>query len=217
MDARPPTSVMPAVLREAVREMPHWFVIGGQAVRCFCPYRPSRDVDFGVSKAADMDDLVTQLQARGAVEIIESSPDTVHLRFDDVNVSIFVLELLVPFVEDRRLTPVGILATKIHAILDRGARRDFFDLYIILQQNSLGIAACLRAIREVFQQDVNEPLLLRALTYFDDADREAPLPGEGRGDWSAVKEYFLTRVGNLLVPPMRELKIQTLVVDVDEA
>ncbi len=70
--------------------------------------------------------------------------------------SIFVLELLAPFVEDRRLTPVGILATKIHAILDRG-------------------------------------------------------------DWSAVKEYFLTRVGNLLVPPVRELKIQTLVVDVDEA
>lgn len=85
-----------------------------------------------------------------------------------------------------------------------------------MRQNSLGIAACLRAIREVFQQDVNEPLLLRALTYFDDADREAPLPGEGRGDWSAVKEYFLTRVGNLLVPPVRELKIQTLVVDVDE-
>ncbi len=29
----------------------------------------------------------------------------------------------------------------------------------------------------MFRQDVNEPLLLRALTYFGDADREAPLPG----------------------------------------
>jgi hypothetical protein len=214
MQARDPLTVIPPALGRAVADLPYWFVIGGHAVRCFCPYRPSRDVDFGVEEVRGLDDLLAKLEERGEVEVLERSEDTVHLRFDGVNVSVFVLDLLAPFVEDRRLTVTGILATKLHAILDRGVRRDFFDLYVTLQRHSLGIADCLSAIREVFRQDVSEPLLLRALTFFADADREAPLPGEGPADWATVKEFFTTRVGHLLIPPGRELEIQGRVVDV---
>ena len=115
------------------------------------------------------------------------SAPTVHLRWNGLKLSVFVVERLAPFVEERRLTVTGILATKLHAIVDRGVRRDFFDLYVILQQQRLGLAECLRAFRTVFRTEVDEGLLLRALTYFDDADREAPLPGEGRHDWKRVK------------------------------
>lgn len=214
MEVREPITVIPQELGRAVDDLPHWFVIGGHAVRCICPYRPSRDVDFGVDSVENLEDLLHQLESRGAVEIVERDDATVHLRFDGINVSVFVLDQLAPFVEDRRLTATGILATKLHAILDRGFRRDFFDLYVTLQANSLGIAECLAAMREVFRQEVNEPLLLRALTFFDDADREARLPGEGADDWATVKDFFLTRVGHLLVPPARELEIQKRIVDV---
>ena len=71
-------------------------------------------------------------------------------------------------------------------------------------------------MRQVFRQDVNDGLLLRALTWFDDANREAALPGEGPDDWATVKDFFWTRVGHLLVPPPRELKIQKRIVDVVE-
>jgi len=212
-----PENVIPPPLREAVSDIPYWFVIGGNAVRCFCPYRPTRDVDFGVRTAADLDDLLAQLEHRGRVELLERADDTAHLRFDGVNVSVFVLAELTPFVEERRLNPTGILATKLHAILDRGVRRDFFDLYVTLQQHSFGIAECLAALREVFRQDVREPLLLRALTYFDDAEREAPLPGEGPRDWATVTEFFEKRVGDLLVPPGKILEIQRNRVDVLDA
>lgn len=195
-------------------DVPWWFVIGGHAVRCFCPYRPSRDVDFGVRSVESLEELLRILQSRGTVEITERGPDTVHLRFDGINVSVFVLDRLAPFVEDRRLTVTGILATKLHAILDRGFRRDFFDLYVTLQHHSLGIAECFAALRHVFRQEVGESLLLRALTYFEDAEREAPLPGEGPGDFGIVKRFFLERAGNLLLPPARVLDIQERVVDV---
>jgi len=52
------------------------------------------------------------------------------------------------------------------------------------------------------------------LTFFDDAEREARLPGEGPQDWATVKDFFLTRAGSLLVPPGRALAIQGRVVDV---
>jgi hypothetical protein len=136
------------------------------------------------------------------------------MHFEGINVSLFVLDLLSAHVVDRRIDVTGVLATKLHAILDRGTRRDFFDLYVVLQTHSLGIAECLAAMKEVYGRKVNEPLLLRALTYFDDADREPPLQGEGPEDFGIVKDFFLSRVGNLIVPPTRALRIQGNVVDV---
>ena len=211
-----PEQVIPQSLRPVVESIPYWFVIGGHAVRCLCPYRPTRDVDFGVRQARSIDGLVEELQRGGDTEILERSEDTVHLRWNGIDVSIFLLEDIARFTEERRLSVEGILATKLHAIVDRGARRDFFDLYVVLQQQQLGIAELLRAIRLVYQQEINDSLLLRALTYFDDADREAVLPGEGPRDWDRVREFFLSRVGQLLVPPLEPLEIQRLRVDVTE-
>ncbi|CAN5924791.1 hypothetical protein BH11MYX4_BH11MYX4_15790 [soil metagenome] len=214
--ARPhaPRDVMPAPVAKALDDTRYWFVIGGQAVRCFCPYRPSDDVDFGVANARDAASLLAQLRRRGRVEILERAPDTVHLTLDGVPVSIFVLSQVAPHTEAGALNVTGILATKLHAILDRGTRRDFFDLYVLLQQQRLGVIECVRALRTVFPGDINEGLLLRALAYFDDAEREAPLPHEGATDWRRVKAFFQKSVGALLVPPAAPLEIQSLVVDV---
>ncbi len=210
----PPSRVIPRPLGHAVDELPYWFVIGGQAVRCFCPYRPSRDVDFGVSEPRHIEDLLVQLEKSGKVTITERAPDTLHLLWNGIPVSIFVLEMLTPFVEDRSLTITGILATKVHAILDRGARRDFFDLYVILQDKRLGLSHCLAALRSVYRRPIDDTLILRALTYFDDAEREAPLPREGDQDFTTVKSWFQTHAGHLLVPPGKPLAIQSNEVDV---
>ena len=210
-----PIDVMPSELAHAVEDSDYWFVIGGQAVRCLVPYRPSRDVDFGVATAADLATLLAALQASGTVEVDERRAEhTVHLRWNGIKVSLFVLEKLVPHTESRRLTPAGILATKLHAILDRGTRRDFFDLYVTMQTLQLGIAECLHAIRSVFDQPIRDGLLLRALTYFSDAEQEARLPGEADNDWATVKAFFLSRVGNLITPPSTVLQIQRCIVDV---
>jgi len=236
MSERPldPTRVIPEGLGEAVGELTTWFVIGGHAVRCFCPYRPSHDVDFGVRAPRDLEELLAQLGRSGELELLERGKDTVHLLWSSrpapkagsrrkagagkreraINVSIFVLDRIAEFVEERRLSVTGILATKLHAILDRGTRRDFFDLYVTLQHHRLGIVECLDAIQRVYRQPVNQGLLLRALTYFDDAEREARLPGEGPRDLRTVKEFFTRRVGDLLVPPVRKLAIQSRRVDV---
>jgi hypothetical protein len=211
-----PRQVIPAELGSVVEPLPFWFVIGGHAVRCFSPYRPSHDVDFGVRSVKGLDDLLSALQDSGPTVILERTADTAHLRWSGINVSIFELAMLSPYTEDRHLTVEGILATKLHAILDRGMRRDFFDLYVIMQQHKLGILLALRAMHEVYKQPINDSLVLRALTYFDDAEREAALPGEGADDWESVKDFFVQRVADLLIPPTRELTIQARSVDVHE-
>jgi hypothetical protein len=69
-------------------------------------------------------------------------------------------------------------------------------------------------MHEVYRQPINDSLVLRALTFFDDAEREAELPGEGAHDWERVKGFFRQRVADLLLPPTRELEIQRNRVDV---
>lgn len=209
----PPADVIPEALASALVREPHWFVIGGHAVRCFCPYRPSRDVDFGVKTEKNVKELLATLRRKGKVQIIEQSADTVHLRWNGIDASVFALPKVSAHVEDHRLTVTGILATKLHAILDRGTRRDFFDLYVTLQTQKLGVVECLRSLRVVYEVEVDEGLLLRALTYFDDAEAEASLPHEGPQDWLTVKDFFMRRVGALLIPPERPLAIQSQVVD----
>lgn len=207
-----PEQVIPPKLRDALRALDRWFLIGGQAVRCFKPYRPTRDVDIGVANTADFKKVSAALRRAGA-KAIESAADSVHFDLDGIDVSVFVLPRVARFVEGRRLALTGLLGTKLHAILDRGTRRDFFDLYVMMQDQHVSITDAMAALRAM-HGDLNEGLLLRALCFFDDADREARLPGEGPKDWAAVKRYFQEQVGRLVVPPLAELAIASRVVDV---
>lgn len=209
----PPRDVLPPAVASAVDDLPWWFVIGGQAVRCFAPYRRTQDVDFGVGEPRELDDLLSRLESRGRLEVLERTSGTAHVLWEGHRVSIFVLETLMPFSEEKRLTVDGLLATKLHAILDRGTRRDFFDLYVILQTQRLGIAAALRAMHRLHGSKVDDGLLLRALSYFQDAEREGLLPGEGPEDWKTVRSFFLAKVGELIVPPEKPLAIQANIVD----
>jgi hypothetical protein len=211
---RSPLEVLHPKLASALGDTTYWFVIGGQAVRCFLPYRPSRDADFGVFKAKDLKSLVAHLQQLGRVEILETEVDTIHINWEGIDISVFVLPHLVRHVEGNALSLTGVLATKTHAILDRGTRRDFFDLYVMLHLHSMGILECLKALSHVYETEVNQGLVLRALTYFDDADAESPLPGEGKDDWQSVKDFFSKAVAALIVPPTAPLNIQSRVADV---
>lgn len=150
----------------------------------------------------------------GELRILERSKHTVEVILDGVDVSIFVLPLIQKHTEENTLTVDGILATKLHAILDRGTRRDFFDLYVMLQTERVGLAHGFHALREVYGAEINEGLFVRALTFFDDAEREARLPGEGARDFAKLKQFFIAAAGALLVPPAAPLEIQRRVVGV---
>jgi hypothetical protein len=69
-------------------------------------------------------------------------------------------------------------------------------------------------LNEVYETEANHGPVLRALCYFDDAEQDARLPGEGLKDWSRVREFFSKAVAALIVPPVEPLVIQANVVDV---
>ena len=85
---------------------------------------------------------------------------------------------------------------KIEAIASRGSRRDFVDLYVVAQECGF------RELFECFAKkyaavSYSRTHLLKALTYFRDAEEE-PLPDMLVPlDWSAVTQYFTSETPSL--------------------
>jgi hypothetical protein len=79
---------------------------------------------------------------------------------------------------------------KIEAIASRGARKDFYDLYFICL-DGLSLDGALDAFRLRFASaspDIYHRL--RALTFFDDAEREPELMLLRPAPWSDVRSFF---------------------------
>ncbi|WP_162138249.1 nucleotidyl transferase AbiEii/AbiGii toxin family protein [Thermodesulfobacterium thermophilum] len=83
-----------------------------------------------------------------------------------------------------------ILAMKTSAILQRGSKKDFVDVYFILKELKIN---CEQLIR-IFQQkygNFNPLIIKKVLTYFEDADKEGELKMIKKISWDKIKKYFI--------------------------
>jgi hypothetical protein len=120
---------------------------------------------------------------------------------DGVKFSLFYYEypLIAPTLEWKGIRiaqPQDIAAMKLLAISDRGARRDFIDLYMMKD---------LFPLTQVFEWygqkfgnlEERRYHLLRGLSYFADAENQ-PMPNMFVPcDWESVKKYFESEVATL--------------------
>ena len=85
-----------------------------------------------------------------------------------------------------------IAAMKIHAISDRHTKRDFIDLYFILNENIVTLDdVFILYDRKYKVLKQNKFILIKSLAYFDLAD-EDPMPEMIKPvNWSQVKKYFI--------------------------
>ncbi len=81
---------------------------------------------------------------------------------------------------------------KLAAIAKRGIRRDFWDLHAMLTTGRLTVARAFADYQRKFgvaESDVYH--VLRALSCFEDAERDELLPrGLTKGHWRVVRAYF---------------------------
>lgn len=186
-----------------------FYLAGGTGLALHLGHRVSIDFDWF---SADTDLGQPERQAVvGALrrvnedlEIVTDQDATLTIRWQGVSVSFFTYHypLLDPVVIIGGL-PVAsladIAAMKLAAIVGRGSRKDFVDLYCLMSQQPLD--RWLRAAKRKFvhHQDFYA-MALHALTYFVDADVE-PMPIMRQEiNWDSVKEEITaeaTRLGRL--------------------
>ena len=182
-----------------------FYLAGGTALALAYGHRVSVDLDFFSSTNplgfVERQALLEDFRKCG-MEVEEEKDGTVHGRHKATHVSFFRYPnpLLRPVRLWDRLRvahPVDIGLMKLGAIIGRGSRKDFIDLYFILERE-LSLARLLRLIPRKFpgRRDVRVQAL-RALVYFADADAEPPPKVAASLSWARVKAFFEREVRSL--------------------
>jgi len=157
-----------------------FYLAGGTALALRFGHRRSEDFDWFVPALPRPDALLSDLQAQGLpLQDTQIEAGTVIGRIEGVKISFF--EYRYPLLDSldqwpKYDTDIASLrdlgAMKLLAIAQRGSRKDFVDVYELLQ-NGAAFRQMLEDFREKFKTDPVSAL--RGLTYFDDAETE-PMP-----------------------------------------
>ena len=171
-------------------------LVGGTALALQFGHRHSIDLDFfGDTKEFNHTLIDSELKSLGEVQLISSSRVMLGYFVREVKVDVvkYSYPLLFPLVElesMRLAAPEDIAAMKIAAIANRGHRKDFYDLYALLQKFSF--AQIFKWYNEKFP-DGNPMLSHRSLTYFHDADQEEDPILFMDVSWQEVKQDIRTK------------------------
>ncbi len=156
-------------------ELKPFVLVGGTALALQLGHRESMDADLFGDQPLETLDLAMILSGFGKVQLLKKSPSIQVYHVDSIKVDFvnYRYAFLRPFIEKsglRLASPVDIAAMKLSAIAGRGSKKDFIDLYLLLDHFTL------REMMNFYLQkfpDGSEFLVLKSLMYFDDADSEA--------------------------------------------
>jgi hypothetical protein len=196
-----PEAMTPEVLALVPRLAPtvarHRFILaGGTSLALHIGHRVSVDLDFFSEEEVFPDLLVGELRAAHLdPEVMQLAPGTLSVVVKGVKVSFF--QYLYPFVDApqpyeglRVASVLDVAAMKLIAIAQRSARRDFVDLYVILQQTPFRTVAA-RAVQRYGAGFIEPVVIGKSLTWFEDADGEPEPQYLGQAiPWNDVKAFF---------------------------
>lgn len=158
-------------------------------------HRISVDLDFFQEAQFHADELSQQLVVEGiTLKEEEVSPGTVKGQLAGTAVSFFhypypLLSTPIEWEGILLADLVDIALMKITAIASRGAKKDFVDLYYILQH--LGPQNVFSRFSEKYPLDRLDPYhYMRSLTYFEDAEAEPDPRMLISWRWEDTKSYF---------------------------
>lgn len=153
------------------------YLAGGTALALQLGHRTSLDFDFYSPKKLPF------LQLRG--KLVESftsltlgtqTEDTFQADINGVSFSVFyypysIVKKLIEFPPIRIASLEDIAAMKVVAVIQRAKQRDFWDLYYLIEK--LGVEKVIKsAFRKYPWYEENSQIVLKALTYFDEADSD---------------------------------------------
>ena len=194
-------------LLEHVGQLPAvvpFYLAGGSAIALHLGHRTSVDLGFFTQQDDyEAEPLIQQLQRVGHLVIRQQSRGTLSATLEGTLISFFVYPypVLEEFQTVWNVRVTGLLdlaLMKLAAIGQRGAKRDFVDLYQICH-SGCALGALLRRMPDKFP-NVTYPSyhLLRALAYFEDAEPDSMPQMLTPLEWADVRRFFEAEVRRLM-------------------
>jgi len=183
----------------------HLVLAGGTALALQLGHRISVDLGFFTGDDFSTESLIQEInKLKLSCQILQEGAGTLTCIVNGVKVS--VLRYPYPFIETagrvKGIPVAGILdiaAMKVIAITQRGAKRDFVDLYFIMQNVPFWKVAANMMNR--FGAERITPLLIgKALVFFDDAEADPePQYLRDKTDWKDIKKFFRKNVKQVVL------------------
>ena len=175
-------------------------LVGGTSLGLQLGHRKSIDLDLFGDLEIDNISIVDKLNKIGDVKIMQQSPCISIFIINNIKVDIvkYKYQWLSNSINENGIEIADIkdiAAMKLSAITGRGTKKDFIDLYFLLKQYTL------EELIAFFQEKYHDGtvmLVLRSLTYFEDADDEAMPIMCKHIKWEEIKEYIRKELNKYL-------------------
>lgn len=170
------------------------YLAGGTALALHLGHRLSEDLDFFTNHAVDEKIMLTELKKLPEFTEEGTAWRTVWGKIGDTKFSLFyyqypLIKKPVNFEGLQILDKADIAAMKIHAIEDRGTKRDFIDLFFLAKEFTF--EQMLKFYDKKYGV-LKEHLyiVIRSLDYFADAEIDSMPRMVTYVSWDEVKEFF---------------------------
>lgn len=168
-----------------------FYLVGGTALALQLGHRLSIDLDLFTTEPFSKADLIELLNAHFETVLQESEGTSMLVTsIEQIKVDFVKMSYPIGFpaleVEGVRMLDIRDIAPmKLKAITQRGSKKDFYDIYFLLDQ--LPLSEILHLFAEKFkQQEVFH--VIKSLTYFEDAEQyAAPKVFDETITWEKVK------------------------------
>lgn len=176
-------------------------LVGGTSLSLQIGHRKSIDLDLFSESAFEGMTLLEQIEKDfSQIEVLTRTKGTLLTRINGIKVDFlrFNYPTIRPIIIEgsiRLLTPEDIAPMKLDAIAGRGKKKDFYDLYYLLERMTL--QEMLDLHREKFNLSTTFHIV-KSLTWFEDAnDDDDPVLIGKDVSWSQVQEKIITAVASL--------------------
>ncbi len=173
-----------------------FYLAGGTGLALQLGHRISEDLDFFSDQMFNNDAILSLISAN---KVFSSSMGTIHCEVESIQISFlyYVVPLIYPCITWNGIKIAhckDIVAEKIKTISQRGAKKDFIDLYAILNTKYSIKEVCDMFKKRFKPSGINFYHVVKSLVYFEDADQE-PLPKmllTGKEwQWDNIKSFFI--------------------------
>jgi len=186
-------------LKKSVLSNNLFYLAGGTGLAIILAHRKSYDFDFFSKDQFSTEkllEIIVKSFEEDEVILSEIKEDTLIVFLNNIQVYFFQYNypllknlmkkdgLYIASLED-------ILAMKVIAIIQRGTKKDFIDLWTIIEEKKYSLQDIFIFCKTKYGKAFSESIALKALTYFKDAEEESPEEEESNFSWESIKKYLI--------------------------
>jgi predicted nucleotidyltransferase component of viral defense system len=174
---------------------------GGTNLALRLGHRKSIDLDFFCLEPFDNQEILEILKKKYVLNILHTNKNSLQILINEIKVDFIrhnypVLEPIESIEDVPMYSIADISAFKLNAIMNRGAKKDFWDTYFIIKE--LGAKQLIENFQNKYGFSYNQSALLRSLLYFGDAEKDIDPYPLISVSWIEIKAFIRHEISSIV-------------------